>query len=59
MVFDLALVTFMDSQGLHALLRASKALRGIGGDVRLRAPSPTVRRLLTLSGVDGRLPIDS
>jgi anti-sigma B factor antagonist len=50
-VLDLAGVTFMDSTGLAVILRAAKELAGRGSDLVLRAPTPTVLRVLTVTGV--------
>ena len=59
LVFDLSAVTFMDSKGLYALMRASKALRAAGGDVKLRAPSTPAQLLLDIAGIDtSLLPIE-
>ena len=38
----------MDSQGLNTLVRASNQ----GAAIVLRSPSPTVRNILALSGLD-------
>jgi len=55
-VIDLTELTFMDSTGLHLLLRLSERL-----PERLRVinGSPSVERLLDLSGARDRLPIIS
>jgi stage II sporulation protein AA (anti-sigma F factor antagonist) len=47
-VFDLADLTFMDSSGISALVRTV----GAGKTVRLRHPTPIIRELLTLMGLD-------
>jgi anti-sigma B factor antagonist len=46
---DLHGVQFIDSTGLHTLLRARDAL---GGKLVIRTPSEIVRRVLELTGVD-------
>jgi anti-anti-sigma factor len=43
--FDLAELTFIDSSGVHALLRASER---IDGKLVLRRPTPAVRKVLDL-----------
>ena len=48
---DCAELTFMDSSGLHVLLGAAQAL-GSEGRVIVRNPTSTVRRVLSLSGVE-------
>ena len=46
-IVDLEDVTFLDSSGLHALLRAREA-----GPLELRGARPIVARCLELTGVD-------
>ena len=52
LVLDMRGVTFMDSQGLHMLLATDAALKEVGGGVTVAAPSPQVRKLLEVSGVE-------
>ena len=47
LIVDLEDVTFLDSSGLHALLRAREA-----GPLELRGARPIVARCLELTGVD-------
>lgn len=47
---DLTAVTFCDVSGLNAFLHASAEARRAGGTVRLHHPSPSLRRILTLTG---------
>lgn len=54
---DLAEVTFMDSQGLKALLDARQALRDAGAALVLERPPAAVRRLLSITNLDGVLDI--
>ncbi|NHC14651.1 STAS domain-containing protein [Motilibacter deserti] len=49
---DLREVSFMDSAGLAFVARLVRAALERGGEVVLVAPSPVVRRLLTVSGLD-------
>ncbi len=49
---DLAAVTFMDSQGLAALLRARQEAERRGGELRLEQVSPRVLKLLQLTRMD-------
>jgi anti-sigma B factor antagonist len=51
-VVDLEGVAFIDSSGLRVLVNAANGLEETGGDLRLRNPSPTVRRLLQVTGLD-------
>ncbi len=48
---DLSAVTFIDSRGLGALLAANERAREGAAALRIHAPSDSVRRLLTISGV--------
>ncbi|WP_327064922.1 STAS domain-containing protein [Kitasatospora sp. NBC_01250] len=52
LVVDLAGVGFCDSSGLNLLLKVRMAAVAAGTDFRLAAPSPTVTRLLELTGAD-------
>jgi anti-anti-sigma factor len=51
-VVDLALVEFLDSSGLSALVTGLKALRGGGGELRLSAPRPQALTALRLTLLD-------
>lgn len=55
-VIDLAGVTFLDSSGLAVVARAHVSLQEMGRHLRLSNPSPSVRRVLELSGLDALLP---
>jgi anti-anti-sigma factor len=48
---DLARVTFIDAQGVSALLRAHHAAQAVRSAVRLVRPQRHVRRVLELTGV--------
>jgi anti-anti-sigma factor len=50
-VVDLSEVTFIDSTGLHGLMRAQQAARQRGDDLILRHPSTEVCRVLELAGL--------
>lgn len=49
-VLDLSQVSFIDCQGLNALLRAHRLAGSVGGRLSLRSPSRSVRFLLEVSG---------
>ena len=51
-VVDLSQLTFMDSSGVRLLLQAWATQHERGGDLILRAPTPTVRRLFDLLGLE-------
>jgi anti-anti-sigma factor len=46
---DLSRLTFMGSTGIHLIIRLVQSCRG----VRLLSPSPIVRKVLHVSGLDG------
>ena len=48
-------VTFMDSSGLRVVIAATQRARDGGGDLLLVAPTPAVRRLVEVSGLDDHL----
>ncbi len=50
LVCDLAAVEYTSSAGLRALLATVKRARSQGGDLRLAAVNPPVRRVLEMSG---------
>jgi anti-sigma B factor antagonist len=56
-VVDLSGVTFMDSTGLAALVRAHQRAAERGGSMRLVGASKGVRRILDLTGLDRVLEI--
>ncbi|MEU3957097.1 STAS domain-containing protein [Streptomyces achromogenes] len=49
---DLSAVTFLDSTGLTMLISAYRTARSTGARLALIAPSPPVREMLRLTGVD-------
>jgi anti-anti-sigma factor len=55
LTFDLSTLRFIDSAGIAVLLRASSRVK----DVRLRAPSPPVRRVVELTGLAEVFPIEA
>jgi anti-sigma B factor antagonist len=48
---DMAGVTFLDSVGLHVLLRARAALDAVGRELLLAAPARAATRILELAGL--------
>lgn len=58
LVLDLAGVTFVDSTGLGLLIGVARRMRDGGGELRLRGCRRSVRRVLTLSGLDHVLAIE-
>lgn len=58
-VIDLSAVSFIDSSVLGALVRIQRAAKGKGKHFSLRQPAPLVQRVLRLTGLDERLPVES
>ena len=56
-IVDLAKVTFMDCSSVRELLSARTQVRQAAGALLLAAPQPIVRRLLSLLGLIGLLPV--
>ncbi|HWF51390.1 MAG TPA: STAS domain-containing protein [Solirubrobacteraceae bacterium] len=56
-VLDLREVEFMDSSGLAVVVRAHQRAHSAGITFGVVTESPQVRRLLTLTGVDERMPV--
>lgn len=54
---DLAGVEFVDSSGLRVLIEAHQSRQDAGRSLVLTNPSPVVRRLFDIAGVDGYLEI--
>ncbi|GAA3398572.1 STAS domain-containing protein [Streptomyces roseoviridis] len=57
LVLDLSALSFMDSSGLNVVIKAVREARERGGDVHLVAPTPTVRRLLEITGLHVTTPL--
>jgi stage II sporulation protein AA (anti-sigma F factor antagonist) len=55
LVVDALDVTFMDSSGVNALVRARERAAALGGSLHVVAGSPGVRRVLEITGLDERL----
>jgi anti-anti-sigma factor len=51
-VLDLRKVPLVDSAGLEALLDSLDEFRARGGSLKLLAPNPLVREILTVTGVE-------
>jgi anti-sigma B factor antagonist len=50
LVIDLAALDYTSSAGLRAMLSAVKEARAQGGDVRLAASQPNVKKIFEMSG---------
>jgi len=51
-VVDLASMRFIDSTGMGALVRGRNMAKQRGAELRLRQPTPDVRKTLELAGLD-------
>jgi anti-sigma B factor antagonist len=51
-VVDMTRTHACDTAGLHVLVRAHRRALAQGGELRLAMPSPDVRRLLAITGLD-------
>ncbi|WSQ14465.1 STAS domain-containing protein [Streptomyces sp. NBC_01231] len=56
-LLDLSAVPFMDSSGMNIILRVYQQARDIPGSVHIISPTPTVRRILDLTGVSITVPV--
>jgi anti-anti-sigma factor len=57
-VVDLAAVEFIDASGVGVLVGAAGEAGRAGVKFRLRAPSPSVERVLDLAHLDGALEVE-
>lgn len=56
---DLSGVEFVDSSGLRVLIDAHQRMQEAGGSLTIATPSPAVKRLLEISGVDDYLVVEA
>ncbi len=49
---DLSQLRFIDSRGLGALVSITKQVRDAGGRLSVAAPTPSIARVFSISGVD-------
>ena len=59
LIVDLDQVTFIDSAGLGALVGTSRRAAEHGGTLRAVCTRPQTRKLLWMTGVDRRIPLES
>jgi anti-sigma B factor antagonist len=57
-IVDLDQITFIDSAGLGALVGASRRAEASGGSLHAVCGQPHTKKLLWLTGVDRRIPLD-
>jgi stage II sporulation protein AA (anti-sigma F factor antagonist) len=58
-VVDVGAVGFIDSSGLNAFVLGHREAEQAGGSLRLRRPSPMLRRLLEITALESILVIDN
>lgn len=58
-VVDLERLDFLDSTGISVLVDALKRAEDAGGRMRLRSPTPAVRRVLEVTGLLGLFGLDA
>lgn len=58
-VVDLSGVTFVDSQGLGALLRGTRKASASQGRLRLVVPRAEIRRIFEITSLDEVFPLDA
>jgi anti-sigma B factor antagonist len=56
-ILDLALVSFLSSMGIRAIVMGAKACHLRGGKLVLLAPADNVQEVLTIAGIDTLVPI--
>ncbi len=52
LVLDFQDVTFMDSSGIGLIMGRYRILKPLGGDMVLLRPSPPIKRILKLAGME-------
>jgi anti-sigma B factor antagonist len=57
LVIDLAELVFVDSTGLGTLVDGMKRVRQAGGTMALRSPTPSVQRVIDITGLSRVLPL--
>jgi anti-sigma B factor antagonist len=57
-VLDLSAMTFIDSTGLGVIVGTLKRLREGGGDLTLRSPSRSTRKVLEITGLNRIMEIE-
>ncbi|MEU7280018.1 STAS domain-containing protein [Streptomyces sp. NPDC045431] len=57
LLLDLSPLTFMDSSGVNAFLRAQRATTSTGGWLRLASAQPSVLRVIELVGLGQAIPL--
>ena len=58
LVLDLSAVTFMDSQGVNALIKANQSMAAAGSVLTVHDPSAAVRRVIEVTGLSEYLGVE-
>lgn len=59
LVLDVSGMSFLDSTGLRVLVGRLRLAKLHGGSIRLACPTPRIRRILTITGVDSIFALDT
>ena len=59
LIVDLNRITFIDSAGLGVLVGAARRAHGHGGSLHVVCSRPQPRKLLWMTGVDRRIPLNA
>ena len=52
LILDFKDITFMDSSGIGLIMGRYRQMQLVGGEVRIINPSPNIKRVLKLAGMD-------
>jgi anti-sigma B factor antagonist len=52
LIVDMSGLSFIDSTGLGVLVGALRRARSLGGDISLVVTKPTIKKVLTMTGLD-------
>ena len=59
LILDFRDITFMDSSGIGLIMGRYRAMKLVGGEVRIINPSPNIKRVLKLAGMDRLVRIET
>ncbi len=52
LILDFTNVSFMDSSGIGLVMGRYKLMKDIGGNLKIVNPSPQIRKVMSLAGID-------
>lgn len=58
LLLDFTEVTFMDSSGIGLVMGRYKLMKSIGGEVKVTNPTPHIKKVMKLAGLDRLAVID-